>query len=181
MRCAKLTAHFRDSLDALYEALSGLDERLVAIEKRIDMSSTEGNVSNLKSIPGIGKIGASAIVAAVGNGSQFETGRDMAAWAGLVPSQHSTGGKSNLGKISKKGNMYLKKIVVAGARAVVKYSKGKSDKTSLWIQELVERGGYNKAVVAVANKNMRIAWAILKTGIPYKAGFADVVPIEQGF
>lgn len=175
-----LTVHFRETLDALYETFRGLDERLKAIEKRIEKSSKEDKFPNLlMSIPGIGKIGSSAIVAAVGNGSQFETARDMAAWAGLVPSQHSTGGKNKLGKITKNGNRYLRKTVVAGARAVVKYCKNKTDKTSIWIQSLVERCGFNKAVVAVANKNMRIAWAILKTGIPYKMGMADVVPIED--
>ncbi len=116
----------------------------------------------------IGKIGSSAIVAAVGNGRQFKTARDMAAWAGLVPSQNSTGGKTKLLGISKSGNRYLRKTVIAGARAVVQYSKDKKDKVSLWVQSLVQRCGFNKAVVAVANKNMRIAWAILQTKEPYK-------------
>ncbi len=165
-----LTIHFRETLAALYEAFNGLDKRLKIIEQRIEKSSKEDELpSLLMTIPGIGKIGSSAIVAAVGNGSQFKTGRDMAAWTGLVPRQHSTGGKTKLGGISKNGNRYLRKILIAGARAAVKYCKNKSDKTSVWMQQLVERCGYNKAVVAVANKNMRIAWAILKTKQPYNA------------
>ena len=163
-----LTIHFRDTVEALYEAFVVLDERLLKIEKRIEQSSKEDVLPGLLiTIPGIGKIGSSAIVAAVGNGSQFKTARDMAAWAGLVPRQHSTGGKTKLLGISKSGNRYLRKLVIAGARAVVQYSKNKKDKRSLWIQGVVERRGFNKAVVAVANRNMRIAWAILKTKKPY--------------
>jgi len=172
-----LTVHFRETLDSLYESFRGMDERLKVIEKRIAQSSKEDKMPNLlMGIPGIGPIGSSAIVASVGDGRQFETARDMAAWAGLVPSQHSTGGKNKLGKITKNGNRYLRKTVVAGARSVVKYCKNKNDRTSLWIQALVERVGFNKAVIAVANKNMRIAWAILKTGIPYKKAKADLLP-----
>jgi transposase len=164
-----LTIHFRETLDALYEAFKGLDERSKKIEKRIEQSVKEDELPNLlMTIPGIGKICSSAIVAAVGNGRQFKTARDMAAWCGLVPSQFTTGGKVKLLGISKKGNRYLRKILIAGARAVVTYSKSKTDKVSLWIQSLVERCGFNKAVVAVANKNMRIAWAILKTKEPYR-------------
>ena len=164
-----LTVHFRETLDALYEVFGGLGTRLKEIEQRIEKSSNEGELPNLlMTIPGIGKIGASAIVAAVGTGGQFKTGRDMAAWTGLVPKQHTTGGKTKLGGITKNGNRYLRKILVAGARAVLKYCHLKSDKRSRWMQQLIERCGYNKAAVAVANKNMRIAWAILKTRDPYQ-------------
>jgi len=163
-----LTIHFRETLDALYEAFRNLDVRLKDIEKRIEKSSTEDELPKLlMTIPGIGKIGSSAIVAAVGNGSQFKTARDMSAWAGLVPRQNSTGGKTKLGGISKSGNRYLRRILIAGARAVLKYCKNKTDKRSIWMQNLIERSGFNKAVVAVANRNMRIAWALLKTKEPY--------------
>jgi len=163
-----LTVHFRETLDALYQAFQSLDMRLKEIEKRIERSSTEDELPKLlMTIPGIGKIGSSAIVASVGNGSQFKTARDMSAWAGLVPRQHTTGGKAKLGGISKSGNRYLRRILIAGARAVLKYCKNKTDKRSVWMQKLIERCGFNKAVVAVANKNMRTAWALLKTKQPY--------------
>lgn len=165
-----LTFHFRETLDGLYESFRLLDKRLVVIERRIEQSSKEDELPKLlMSIPGIGKIGASAIVAAVGTGGQFKTGRDMAAWTGVIPRQYTTGGKIKLGKITKTGNKYLRKIVVAGARASLKYCKLHSDRRSRWMQELIERCGYNKAAVAVANRNMRIAWAILQTREPYSA------------
>ena len=119
--------------------------------------------------PGIGPLVATAIVASIGNGAAFHKGREFAAWMGLVPKQHSTGGKAKLYGISKRGNCYLRKILVHGAGAVVLRSKRDRIAMGAWLTALEMRAPRNVLIIAMANKLARIAWAVLSSGQDYKA------------
>lgn len=119
-------------------------------------------------IKGVGPKTATAIVAAVGDGAEFKNGRHMAAWLGLVPRQHSSGDRQVLMGISKRGDQHLRSLLVHGARAVVRTRANKNDPMNQWVTQLQERRGFNRATVAVANKNARIIWAVLRTGAPYR-------------
>ena len=110
---------------------------------------------------GIGPITASALVATVGNGRDFKNGRQFAAWLGLVPRQYSTGGKTRLGHITKRGDPYLRTLLVMGARAVLQRAATLTDPLSRWALAVQERRGYHRACVAIAAKNARVAWALL--------------------
>src|SRR5215831_8924309 len=112
-------------------------------------------------IPGIGALNATALVAAVGNGTAFDKGRDLAAWLGLVPREYSTGGKQRLLGISKRGNKYLRTLLVHGARAALPHLAARDDALGIWLRGLIARVHRNVAVVALANKLARIAWAVL--------------------
>jgi transposase len=115
----------------------------------------------LQTIPGIGPISATAILAAISDSTQFKNGRQFAAWLGLVPREHSTGGKPRLLGISKRGDRYLRKLLVHGARATLRWVDSKQDDRSRWLKALIGRRSKNRAAVALANKNARIAWALL--------------------
>ena len=115
-------------------------------------------------MPGIGDTTATALVSQIGNGQDFHCGRQLAAWLGLVPGQHSSGGKARLGRITKAGDAYLRSLLVMGARAVLASAKGKNDAVSRWILALEARRGYWRAIVAMAAKNARVAWAMLRHG-----------------
>ncbi len=119
-------------------------------------------------IPGIGPLTATALVAAVSDASAFKNGRQCAAWLGLVPRQHSTGGKDRLLGISTRGDSYLRKLLVHGARTTIRWVGRKTDRRSQWIRQLVERRGKNRTAVAVANKNARIVWALLTSHQDYQ-------------
>ncbi len=120
------------------------------------------------SLPGIGWITASALVAHIGDVKQFKSGRELSAFFGLVPRQHSSGGKNVLLGISKRGDTYIRTLVIHGARAVLKNVKKKTDKHSLWLQSILERRGQNKAAVAQANKTVRRVWALLNYETEYQ-------------
>jgi transposase len=100
----------------------------------------------------------------IGNGRDFRSGRQLSAWIGLVPGQYSSGGKTRLGRITKAGDAYLRSLLVMGARAVLNAAKGKSDGLSRWAVQLEQRRGYWRAIVAIAAKNARMAWAVLRRG-----------------
>ena len=122
----------------------------------------------LNDILGIGPLTASATYAAVGEGKDFVNGRHFSAWLGLVPRQHSSGGKTVLLGISKRGNAYLRTLYIHGARAVLRHSATKKDSFSVWAQAVLARRGHNKACVAVANKMARMAWVIMAKGESYR-------------
>jgi len=128
----------------------------------------DAGCSRIQQIPGIGQIVATAIVAAIGNGAAFRKGREFAAWLGLVPRQYSTGGKARLLGISKRGNTYLRKILVHGARAAVLRIKRAQAHIGAWLDALDARAPKNVVVVAFANKLARIAWAVLSSGNAYR-------------
>jgi transposase len=165
-----LTMRGRELFADLLEELRVLDERFKQSEKQIEISNRGNEVcQRLDEILGVGPITASAVYAAAGNGKNFVNGRHFSAWIGLVPGQHSTGGKSTLLGISKRGNAYLRTLFIHGARAVLRHSANKTDRFSLWAQALLERRGHNKACVAVANKIARMAWVIMAKGESYRA------------
>jgi transposase len=165
----KLPVEFKLLLTELAEELRNADERIEAHDKRLHASVREdARIQRLLAIEGIGPITASALVAAVGDATQFASGRNMAAWLGLVPSQHSSGGKERLGHISKRGDTYLRTLLIHGARAALNWSANKEDRRSRWARELASRRNRNIATVALANKNARIAWAVLSRNEPYR-------------
>lgn len=116
---------------------------------------------------GIGPVTASALVASVGEFDQFANARQFGAWLGLVPSQNSTGGKASLGRITKRGDDYLRTLLIQGAKSAVMSAGKRSDRITRWLVELKECVGWQKAVVALANKNARILWAVLTRGAPF--------------
>jgi transposase len=157
----ELTAKGRSIFYQLYEEFNGIEERLKRCDNQVQQETKNNQVcQRLESVPGIGPVTATAFYAAVGEGKDFTNGRHFSAWCGLVPKQHSSGGKDNLLGISKRGNAYLRTLFIHGARAVLYRSDGKEDRFSRWAIALAERRGFNRACVAVANKLARIAWVI---------------------
>lgn len=119
-------------------------------------------------LDGIGPVTATALAASVGNGHDFKNGRQLAAWLGLVPGMHGSGGKTRLGRITKAGDHYLRSLLVMGARSLLALAASKGDALSRWALTLQARVGYGKAVVAIAAKNARLAWAVLAKGDKFK-------------
>jgi len=164
-----LTVLSRELFAGLLEELRVLDQRLEQCDRQIKATSQDNAVClRLDKVLGIGEITASATYAAAGDGKDFVNGRHYSAWLGLVPGQHSTGGKTVLLGISKRGNTYLRTLYIHGARAVLRHSANKTDRFSLWAQALLARRGHNKACVAVANKMARMAWVIMAKGENYR-------------
>ncbi len=156
-------------LAGLSEELRALDDRITAFDARIvQIAREDDRIKRLLEVEGIGPVTASALVAAVGNGTQFSNGRDMSAWLGLTPRQHSSGGKNRLGGISKRGDKYIRMLLIHGARAALNATKNKEDGRSRWVKSLAARRNKNIATVALANKNARIAWSILSRGESYR-------------
>jgi len=157
-----LSPYFRELLRELYEEIIHFDERIAAVELKLKRISEQNeDCRRLLTIPGIGLLTSTALVAAIGDISVFKNGRELAAWLGLVPRQHSTGGKPTLLGISKRGDTYLRTLLIHGGRAVVRVAHKHQDKRSQWIGEIKQRRGENISNVAVANKNARVAWALL--------------------
>ena len=155
-------------MDLLAE-IRRLDEQIDIYDQHIRlMAQADDRSKRLMDMPGIGPTTASALLAAIGNGHDFDNGRQVAAWLGLVPGQYSSGGKNRLGRITKAGDSYLRTLLILGARAVLAAANGKHDRISRWAQALAERRGYWKAVVAIAAKNARMAWAMLAKGEAFK-------------
>jgi transposase len=125
---------------------------------------------------GIGPVGASAAVATVEDFKQFKSGAQFGAWIGLTPRQHSSGGKSSLGGITKRGDPYLRMLLIQGAKSVVHSAHRRDDPISRWVAALRERCGWQKAVVALANKNARILWAVMTRGTAFDAHHVSVKP-----
>lgn len=152
----------RAAIEDLLEQLRLLDERIEGYDERIhEQAKLSEAARRLMKIRGIGATTALAIVATVGNAREFRNGRQFAAWIGLVSAQYSTGGKTRLGHISKRGDAYLRNLLVQGARSVLQTASQHSDRLSRWALELQARRGYYRTLVAIANKNARIAWALL--------------------
>ena len=164
-----LTSLSRELFAELLDELRLLDERFKKCERRIKIMNQNNDVcQRLDDILGIGVIIASATYAAAGDGKEFKNGRHFSAWMGLVPGQHSTGGKPMLLGISKRGDAYLRTLYIHGARAVLRHSATKQDRFSRWAQSVLARRGHNKACVAVANKMARMAWVIMAKGETYR-------------
>jgi len=152
----------RQTLFLLAQTIASLSEQVRKIEIELMAWHRTNVVSRrLETIPGIGFITATALAATVGNPRAFRSGRQFAAWLGLVPRQNSSGGKERLGGISKMGDRYLRHLLVVGATAVVRYTKRKATTVSIWANRLLERKPARLVTVAVANKMARIAWAVM--------------------
>jgi len=146
-----------------------LNERIDEYDRTIAQAEREDARSKrLMQLPGIGPITASALLASIGGGHDFANGRQVAAWIGLTPGQYSSGGKARLGRITKAGDRYLRSLLVMGGRAVLSGLGDKQDRFSRWARSLEERRGYWRAVVAIAAKNARMAWAVLKYGEDFR-------------
>ena len=142
-----------------------LDERVAQYDRHIaQMAREDERARQLMRLAGVGETTATALVSMIGNGHEFKCGRQLAAWLGLVPGQYSSGGKTRLGRITKAGDPYLRSLLVMGAKALLNAAKLKSDSLSRWAVALAERRGYWRAVVAIAAKNARMAWAVLSRG-----------------
>lgn len=157
-----LTPHMRDLLITLSSEIRDLETKIAQITRQIEAIATRSETARrLASIPGIGNLTATAILSAVGDGKQFKKARDLAAWLGLVPAQYSTGGKTTLLGMSKRGNPYLRRLLIHGARACLLHLDRSKDRLGAWITALENRMHVNKVVIALANKLARVAWVIL--------------------
>ena len=165
----KLTIKSLFIFTKLYEQFKIYNDQLAAYDKQLEQLAEEDTLcKEIMKIDGIGPITASAIIATVGDAKSFKNGREMSAWLGLVPKQHSSGNTVRLSGISKRGDSYVRKLLVHGARSVLNNCEKKRDRSSLWIADKKNRCGYNKAAVALANKNARVIWAIMATGECYR-------------
>ena len=152
----------RELFADLYQQLMELDKQISFYNKKIEQLCAKSEIcQRIKAIPGIGPIAATALVAAIGDAKEFKNGRQMAAWLGLVPRQCSTGGRQVLLGISKRGDRYLRCLLIHGARAVITCAKNRDNTLHKWLAKLIEKKGINKASVALANKNARIVWVLL--------------------
>lgn len=159
----------KHSVTDLLSHADTLNHRIDEYDRAIQAAAKQdGRSRHLMQLPGIGPTTASALVASIGSGHEFSNGRQLAAWVGLVPGQYSSGGKMRLGRITKAGDTYLRSLLVLGARSILASIQDKQDGFSRWARNLQERRGYWKAVVAIAAKNARLAWAVLHYGEGFK-------------
>ena len=168
-----LTVRFRALLHGLWQDLERLDERVVELTAAIKaVAKADPVAQRLQQLRGVGPLVATALLASVGDGRQFKKGRQMAAALGLTPRQHSSGSKDRLLGIIKRGDAYLRTILIHGARAVVSSSKHKEDRLSRWVTQIAQQRHTNVAAVALANKTVRMAWAMLRNEADYDPEFA---------
>jgi transposase len=157
-----LTPCMRILLEGLWTEFGALETRLAELNKEIEVLAARSEIAHrLMSIPGIGPLSATALIAAIGDGKQFSKARDMAAWLGLVPRQYSTGGKTTLLGMSKRGNSYVRRLLLHGARSCVLHLNRERTHLGSWITKLATRMHTNKVAVALANKLARVAWVVL--------------------
>lgn len=170
-----LPGQFRHLIQRLVEHFQELDRQVLELEREINTWHRASPAScKLEQIPGIGPITATAMVASIGNARQFANGRQLAAWLGLVPRQHSTGGKAVLLGMSKRGDTYLRTLLIHGARAILAHAPRKAAQDS-WLLNLVQRRNANVAAVALANKNARVIWALLAHDREFRSDYAPRV------
>lgn len=168
----QLPGMFRALIDQLIDHLKWLDQQIQAIETQIKTwHKNNADSQRLAEIPGIGVTIATALIAMIGDARNFKSGRELAAWIGLVPRQHSTGGKQTLLGISKRGDAYLRKQMIHGARSLAYHTGRKADPGN-WLNKLINRRHMNVAVVAQANKTARIVWAMLAHGREFRVDYA---------
>lgn len=159
-----------ENFEALIAEFKALETRITAIDRKlVQICRQDERCRRLSTLPGVGPVVATALIAAIDDGRHFSSGRALAAWIGLVPRQYTTGGKPRLGGIGKQGNHYLRRQLIHGARSVLIRISNRSDRRSRWAQNLLARAGHNKTLVAMANKTARIAWALLRSGDKYRS------------
>ena len=161
----------KEQWDQLDAHLAWCDERIAAHAKGNEQ------VRQAESLAGVGPVTASAVIATVGDFKQFRNGAQFGAWLGLTPRQNSSGGRNNLGGITKRGDMYLRMLLIQGAKSAVLTAHKRDDPISRWAHALREKSGWQKAVVALANKNARILWAVMTKGKPFDARHVSVMPM----
>ena len=163
-----LTSRFRSLLQGLWEDLMALDTRVKNLDNEIKSIANDIPMAKqLQQLRGVGPLTATALLATAGNAEQFRKGRQMSASLGLTPKQHSSGGKERLLGISKRGDTYLRTLLIHGARSVMLHAKNKEDRLSRWITSLAERRHPNVVAVALANKTARMAWVMIRKGVDY--------------
>jgi transposase len=164
-----LTPLMRNLIDVLWGEWKTVEQQIKGLSDELQrIADSDAGCTRIQQIPGIGPVVATAIVAAIGNGAAFRKGREFSAWLGIVPKQHSTGGKARLLGISKRGNTYLRKILIHGARAAVLRIKRDRVPIGAWMDALERRAHRNVLIVAMANKLARTAWAVLSSGEDYR-------------
>jgi len=174
-----LSAGFRRLLEGLRADLAYLDERIGQMDEEIQQAARQDPAAlRLQSIPGIGPITATALIASLGDAKQFKRGREVSAFLGRTPRQHSRGGKERLSGISKRGDSYLRTRLIHGARSALKVARNKGDPRSRWVVKVSERRHPNIGTVALANKNARIAWVLLTRGGHYDSQYG--VRVSEG-
>lgn len=167
---AKLTSSSREFFTNLWSEYQELNAKIERYELKLKLFAKVHPVCvRLMKIPGVGIMSATAIVAVARDMSVFRNGREFAAWLGLTPREHSTGGKQRLGGISKRGDCYTRKLLVHGARVTLRYIKKRSDRQGVWAKDLLLRKGMNRSAVALANKNARTIWALIHHDQEYKS------------
>ena len=172
----ELSGSFRLLIDRLMAHLKELDRQVDELDAKIKEWHRASDASRkLTMIPGIGPVTASALIATIGDAKNFNNGRQMAAWLGLVPKQNSSGGKNVLLGISKRGDTYLRTLLIHGARAVIYAAQREKDKVEGWLSRLLERRNVNVAAVALANKNARIVWALLARDREFRSDYTPAV------
>ena len=160
---------YRNIFLRLYEQFKIYDEQVATYDRELEcIAKQDVKCREIMKIDGIGPITATAAIATIEDATLFKNGREVSAWLGLVPKQHSSGNKIRLSGISKRGDCYVRKLLVHGARAVVNVCDKKTDRKNLWVADKKHRCGHNKASVALANKNARVIWAILAKGECYR-------------
>jgi transposase len=163
-----LSPRMRELLGAMREEWAELDVRIAALDREfVETARASAPARRLATIPGIGALNATALTAAIGEAEDFASARDLAAWLGLVPRQMTTGGKARLGGITKRGNVYLRTLLIHGARAALPGLSRGETRLGAWLRGLLERAHPNVVVVALAAKLARIAWAVLRSGTDY--------------
>jgi transposase len=168
-----VSPRIRQLIEDMRAEWQALDQRITALDAEFTARAREdADARRLTTIPGIGVLNATALTAAIGTGETFARGRDFAAWVGLVPRQVSTGGRPRLLGISKRGNKYLRKLLIHGARAALPALASSATPLGQWLRALMQRVHKNVAVVALANKLARIAWAVLRRGVAFNAAVA---------
>ena len=173
----ELSDEARLGLNTAFVHWRALDEHLRWCDRRVGLHvRSSAEAKRAAKITGIGELGASAFVAAVGEFKQFNSGAQFGAWLGIVPRQNSTGGKPSLGRITKRGDTYLRTLLIQGAKSAVMSAGKRNDPTSRWVQALVARVGWQKACVAMANKNARILWAVMTRSQGFDAQHVSVKP-----
>lgn len=173
----ELPGSFRVLVQRLLDHLKELGRQVEELEAQIQAWHRSSDLSSrLAQVPGIGPITASALVASIGDAKNFDGGRQLAAWLGLVPRQHSSGGKSNLLGISKRGDSYLRTLLIHGARSVI-YRAGQKAEPCSWVNAVVQRRNKNVAAVALANKNARIVWALLAHDRRYETSYRKAAEV----
>jgi transposase len=164
------TLNFRKLLLSMLEEFNQLSERIEQINEQLKQYTNENqNCKIVSSLPGIGFINSSAIVAQIDKGQAFDSPKKFSVWLGITPSQYASGEKSRDGSITKRGNRYLRKQLIHGARAAMRWARNRDDKLSRWINQIIQRIGVNKAAVAIANKLARLIWVLLQKQETFKA------------